>query len=104
MVNAETVIVSESENVIFKARQRRAAKKIHPKTLIVTDMQIAIFSPEWFGYSIDSYGYGIIQDVHVNKKIRSSDIRLQTTLGDITINGLPKDAGDKAVGAIRSKL
>lgn len=104
MADAEKIIVSEPEKVLFKARQRRMSKKIHPRTLIITDRQIAIFSPEWFGYSVDSYGYGIIQDVHVEKKFRLSNIKLKTTLGEIIMSGLPKDAGDKAVGAIRSRL
>jgi hypothetical protein len=104
MADAEQIIVSAPEKLLFKTRQKRIAKKIHPRTLIITDRQIAIFSPEWFGYSVDSYGYGIIQDIHVEKKIRQSSLMMKTTLGEITINGLPRTAGDKAVGAIRSKL
>ncbi len=104
MADAEKIIVSETEELLFKVRQRRMAKKIHPRTLVITDRQIAIFSPEWFGYSVDSYGYGIIQDVHVEKKFRKSSVKMKTTLGEIIISGLPRDAGDKAIGAIRSKL
>ena len=104
MADAEKIILSDAESVILKVRQKRIAKKIHPRTLLITDRQIAIFSPVWFGYAVDSYGYGIIQDVHTNRTMGSSDVKLQTSLGVISIDGLPRSAGDKVVGAIRSKL
>lgn len=97
-------VLQENEKVIVHGRQNRLKKLLHPRSLIVTDKQILIHSPRWFGYRLNSFDYSFIQDVFATTGLFFSKVRIKTMWADIEVDGLRKRTSDEVVGAIRKWL
>ncbi|MCZ6725451.1 MAG: PH domain-containing protein [Thaumarchaeota archaeon] len=97
-------VLQETEKIIVHCRQNRIKKLIHPRSLVVTDKQILIHSPRWFGYRLNSFDYSFIQDVFVTSGLFFSKVRIKTMWADVEVSGLRKHTSDEVVGAIRKWL
>ncbi|MCH8022296.1 MAG: PH domain-containing protein [Thaumarchaeota archaeon] len=97
-------VLQENEKVIVHGRQNRLKKLLHPRSLIVTDKQILIHSPRWFGYRLNSFDYSFIQDVFATTGMFFSKVRIKTMWADVEVDGLRKRTSDEVVGAIRKWL
>ncbi len=97
-------VLQENEKVIVHGRQNRLKKLLHPRSLIVTDKQILIHSPRWFGYRLNSFDYSFIQDVFATTGLFFSKVRIKTMWADVEVDGLRKRTSDEVVGAIRKWL
>ena len=97
-------VLQENEKVIVHGRQNRLKKLLHPRSLIVTDKQILIHSPRWFGYRLNSFDYSFIQDVFATTGMFFSKVRIKTMWADVEVDGLRKRTSDEVVGAIRQWL
>lgn len=97
-------VLQDTEKIIVHCRQNRMKKIIHPRSLVVTDKQILIYSPRWFGYRLNSFDYSFIQDVFATTGLFFSKVRIKTMWADIEVSGLRKNTSDEVVGAIRKWL
>ena len=97
-------VLQENEKVIVHGRQNRLKKLLHPRSLIVTEKQILIHSPRWFGYRLNSFDYSFIQDVFATTGMFFSKVRIKTMWADVEVDGLRKRTSDEVVGAIRKWL
>lgn len=97
-------VLQETEKIIVHCRQSRMKKIIHPRSLVVTDKQILIHSPRWFGYRINSFDYSFVQDVFATTGLLFSKVRIKTMWADVEVTGLRKHTSDEVVGAIREWL
>jgi len=97
-------VLQEDEKVIVHGRQNRLKKLVHPRSLVVTDKQILIHSPRWFGYRLNSFDYSFIQDVFATTGLLFSKVRIKTMWADVEVGGLRKRTSDEVVGAIRKWL
>ncbi|MEK0326346.1 MAG: PH domain-containing protein [Nitrosopumilus sp.] len=97
-------VLQDTEKIIVHCRQNRMKKIIHPRSLVVTDKQILIYSPRWFGYRLNSFDYSFIQDVFATTGLFFSKVRIKTMWADVEVSGLRKNTSDEVVGAIRKWL
>jgi len=97
-------VLQENEKIIAHGRQNRLKKIVHPLSLVVTDKQILILSPRWFGYRLNSFDYSFVQDVFVTTGLFFSKVRIKTMWADVEVGGLRKGTSDELVGAIRNWL
>ena len=97
-------VLQDTEKIIVHCRQNRMKKIIHPRSLVVTDKQILIYSPRWFGYRLNSFDYSFIQDVFATTGLFFSKVRIKTMWADVEVSGLRKNTSDEVVGASRKWL
>ena len=98
-------VLSEDEDVLFRATQVRFRKLIHPKRLIITDKQIIFYTPKWIGHAVESYGLRAdrrLLDITVEKHMRTSTIMMTTMTDSATLKDLPRNAAVEALHILRS--
>lgn len=93
-------VIAEDEKVLYAVKQKRMYKLIWPGWIIITDVQVIVYTITWFGYNLDAYGYDFFHNLVVRRGLFSSKICFISRLGVAKLRGLPRDAASEAMQAI----